>query len=67
MPGHFTILIDKSVLQGLTPREAEWLFHNLRVNLPPVFFAEVLGDLKKEKGFSTGSCVTSNAGPHGDA
>jgi hypothetical protein len=55
MPGHFTILIDKSVLQGLTPREAEWLFHHLRVNLPPVFFAEVLGDLKKEKGFSTGS------------
>lgn len=55
MPGYFSILIDKSVLQGLAPREAGWLFHHLRVNLPPVFFAEVLGDLKKEKGFSTKS------------
>jgi hypothetical protein len=31
------------------------MFHHLRVNLPPVFFAEVIGDLRKEKGFSTGS------------
>ncbi|MGD1017137.1 MAG: hypothetical protein ABR863_11970 [Roseiarcus sp.] len=55
MPGFFSILIDKSVLQGLTAREAKWLLHHLRVNLPPVFFSEVLGDLKKEKGFSTAS------------
>jgi hypothetical protein len=55
MPGFFSILIDKSVLQGLAPREAKWLFHHLRVNLPPVFFAEILGDLKKEQEFSTGS------------
>jgi hypothetical protein len=55
LPRYFSILIDKSVLQGLTPREAKWLFHHMRVNLPPVFFAEVLGDLRKEKGFSTGS------------
>jgi hypothetical protein len=55
MPGFFSILIDKSVLQGLTPREAEWLFHHFQVNLPPVFFAEVLGDLEKKAGFSTGS------------
>src|ERR1700685_2725941 len=55
MPGFFSILIDKSVLQGLTSREAAWLFHHLQVNLPPVFFAEVLGDLKKERGFSTES------------
>jgi hypothetical protein len=43
------------VLQGLTRLEAKWLFHHLRVNLTPVFFAEVLGDLRKQKGFSTGS------------
>lgn len=55
MPNHFSIIIDKSVLQGLTQREAEWLFHHFRVNVPPVFFAEILGDLKKEKGFSTSS------------
>ncbi len=55
MPRFFSILIDKSVLQGLAPREAKWLFHHLGVNLPPVFFAEVVGDLRKVKGFSTGS------------
>lgn len=55
MPRFLSIVIDKSVLQGLAPREAKWMFHHLRVNLPPVFFAEVIGDLRKEKGFSTGS------------
>ncbi len=57
MPQHIAILIDKSVLQGLSPREAEWLFHHFQVNLPPVFFSEVLGDLEKAKGFSTGSAA----------
>jgi hypothetical protein len=55
VPRFFSILIDKSVLQALAPREAKWLFHHLGVNLPPVFFAEILGDLRKVKGFSTGS------------
>ncbi len=57
MLGYFSILIDKSVLQALSPREAEWLFHHLSVNLPPVFFAEVIGDLQKQKDFSTDSGV----------
>jgi hypothetical protein len=55
VPGFFSILIDKSVLQGLAQRETKWLFHHLLVNLPPVFFAELLADLKKEKSFSTDS------------
>jgi len=33
MPQHISILIDKSVLQGLSPREAQWLFHHFQVNL----------------------------------
>lgn len=57
MPNFFSIIIDKSILQGLTAREAEWLFHHFRVNVPPVFFSEILGDLKKEKGFSTGTAI----------
>lgn len=55
MPNFFSIIIDKSILQGLSAREAKWLFHHFRVNVPPVFFAEILGDLRKEKGFSTGT------------
>lgn len=52
----FAIMVDKSVLQGLAPREADWLFHHYRVMIPPVFFAELIGDLHKgEKKTSTGS------------
>lgn len=57
MPGFFSIIVDKSVLQTLSPREAEWLFHHFRVNVPPVLFAEVLGDLHKTKNLSTTSGV----------
>jgi hypothetical protein len=57
MPHYFSIILDKSALQGLSGREAKWLFHHLRVNLPPVFFAEILGDLTKQKNFNTGSGV----------
>ncbi|PRD44393.1 hypothetical protein C5748_07385 [Phyllobacterium phragmitis] len=57
MPNFFSIIVDKSALQALTAHEAEWLFHHFRVNVPPVFFAELLGDLKKEKGFSTGTAA----------
>jgi hypothetical protein len=53
VPHHLPVLADKSVLQGLANREAEWLFHHFNVNLPPVFFAELIADLRKEKGFST--------------
>lgn len=44
-----TLLVDKSALQGLSPREAKWLFHHFRLNFPPVFFAEVLADLMKRR------------------
>lgn len=57
MPGFFSIIVDKSVLQSLSPREAEWLFHHYRVNVPPVLFAEVLGDLRKTKNLTTTSGV----------
>lgn len=53
MPHHVPILVDKSVLQGLANREAKWLFHHFNVNMPPVFFAELIADLRKEKGFSS--------------
>ena len=46
---NLTLLPDKSALQGLSPREAKWLFHHFRVNLPPVFFSELLADLTKAK------------------
>lgn len=57
LPHYLPIIVDKSALQALSGREAEWLFHHFRVNVPPVFFAELLGDLKKERNFSTGSAV----------
>jgi len=44
-----TLLIDKSALQALSPREAKWLFHHFSLNFPPVFFAEVLADLTKRR------------------
>ena len=46
---YITLLIDKSALQALSPREAKWLFHHFRLNFPPVFFAEVLADLTKRR------------------
>jgi len=55
MPHFFSIIIDKSVLQGLNARESKWLFHHYRVNMTPIFFSEILGDLKKVRGFSTES------------
>jgi hypothetical protein len=42
-------MVDKSAFQGLSPREAKWLAHHFRLNLPPVFFAEVLADLTKRR------------------
>tara|TARA_R110002020_G_scaffold224599_2_gene434394 strand:- start:13017 stop:14159 length:1143 start_codon:yes stop_codon:yes gene_type:complete len=60
VPNVFSLIIDKSVLQSLQSREAEWLFHHFRVNIPPVFFCEILGDLKKSKQLNTGTA-------HGDA
>ena len=56
MAGYITAIVDKSVLQSLSAREAEWLFHHFRVNIPPVLFSEVLADLEKTKGvLATGS------------
>ncbi|AZN72286.1 hypothetical protein D5400_14260 [Georhizobium profundi] len=59
MPNHFSIIIDKSVLQSLTGRESKWLFHHFRVNMPPILFAEILGDLNKtdRKKLSTGTGI----------
>jgi hypothetical protein len=43
------------VLQSLAAREAKWLFHHFRVNIPPVLFSEVLGDLAKTRHLATGT------------
>ena len=53
MPEYIGVMIDKSVLQSLAGRQAKWLFHHFRVNIPPVLFSEVLGDLAKTKGLAT--------------
>jgi hypothetical protein len=45
MSGDITILYDKSVIQALNPREAFCLECHYRVNIVPVFYAEVLADL----------------------
>jgi hypothetical protein len=56
LPNHIPIILDKSALQSLTKSEAEWLFHHFIVNLPPVFFAELVADLHKDpKKTTTGS------------
>jgi len=55
MPHYIGAIIDKSVLQSLSVREAKWLFHHFRVNIPPILFSEVLGDLAKTKGLATTS------------
>ncbi|CDZ60473.1 Putative paraquat-inducible protein B [Neorhizobium galegae bv. orientalis] len=47
MPNQLSIMLDKSVLQSLSPREARWLFHHFLVVIPPVLFSEVLGDIRK--------------------
>lgn len=49
MPEYISAIIDKSTLQSLSAREAKWLFHHFRVIIPPVLFAEVIGDLEKKK------------------
>lgn len=56
MPRYFSIIVDKSTLQGINAREAEWLF---RVNIPPVLFHEIIGDLHKTdaRKLSTGSGI----------
>lgn len=53
VPHQIPIIVDKSVLQGLADREAEWMFHHFSANVPPVFFAELIADLRKAKGFSS--------------
>jgi hypothetical protein len=55
VPNYIGAIVDKSVLQSLSAREAKWLFHHFRVNIPPILFSEVLGDLAKTKGLATGS------------
>ncbi len=55
MPSYISAIIDKSVLQSLSAREAKWLFHHFRVNVPPILFSEVLGDLAKTKALATGT------------
>lgn len=55
MPEYIGMMIDKSVLQSLAAREAKWLFHHFRVNIPPVLFSEVLGDLAKTRHLATGT------------
>lgn len=55
MPHYIGAIIDKSVLQSLSAREAKWLFHHFRITIPPILFSEVLGDLAKTKGLATGS------------
>jgi hypothetical protein len=55
---YIALSIDKSAFQSLSPREASWLFHHFRINCPPVFFAEILGDLLKRK--------PKTASPEGD-
>ena len=55
MPHYINAIVDKSVLHGLSAREAKWLFHHFSINLPPVLFAEVLADLAKSKGLVTGT------------
>jgi hypothetical protein len=55
VPSYIGAVIDKSVLQSLSAREAKWLFHHFRVNVPPVLFSEVLGDLAKTKALATGT------------
>lgn len=45
MSGDLTILYDKSVIQALNPREAFCLECHYRINIVPVFYAEVLADL----------------------
>jgi hypothetical protein len=55
MPHYINAIVDKSALQSLSAREAKWLFHHFSINLPPVLFAEVLADLAKSKGLTTGT------------
>lgn len=43
-----TLIYDKSTLQSLTAKEADWLHHHFHVVLTPTLFMEVLGDLKKK-------------------
>jgi hypothetical protein len=57
LPHYISAIVDKSVLQLLSAREAKWFFHHFSVNIPPVLFSEVLADLEKEKGLATGSAV----------
>jgi len=42
-----TLIYDKSVIQALNPDEAFCLDCHFRINIVPVFFAEVLADLHK--------------------
>jgi hypothetical protein len=53
VPHHINANVDKSTLQSVSVREGKWLSHHFRDNLPPVLFAEALGDLEKTKGLAT--------------
>lgn len=55
MPGYVSAIIDKSALQSLTAKEAKWLCHHFRLNIPPDLFSEVLGNLAKTKALATGN------------
>lgn len=43
-----TLIYDKSTLQSLTAKEAQWLHRHFHVVLTPTLYMEVLGNLKKE-------------------
>ncbi len=45
MSGDLTLLYDKSVIHALNPREAFCLECHYRINIVPVFYAELLADL----------------------
>jgi hypothetical protein len=42
-----TLLLDKSILQGLSGREADALGNHYLLNMPPVLLYEIIGDLAK--------------------
>jgi hypothetical protein len=47
MPDGLALIYDKSTIQALNPREVFCLDCHYRINIVPVFFAEVLADLHK--------------------
>ena len=59
-----TLIYDKSVIEGMSTKGAEWLHHLFHVVVAPPLLIEVIGNLRKSRGGRTGEELVASIAAH---